>query len=700
MTRSELAIRTRRVIELGALSFLAAAIFIVATRGSDWDILSIRYVSLVAAVAITRRLGISLPGKGFASFVLGAVFLGVIMHGWTFAVMVVAVGMPIGDIGLRRLSVQEALVVTGHLIFGTALTGLLYETLGGGFGAAALQSANLVPLLVLGISLTLVVNGTFYLELALRGMFTWSDAQLTVRWESVVYIASVAMALGWAALVEAAATPGTNIAIGALLAGAFAFSYWVINAGVRADELRMVQGLAGAVAAEVSIERSFNGIQQLTHHLVPWTDMGFARYIPASHEMELLADTGVTRLVRFPADQGATSIAVRTRRPVISDERTDDPTLAQGEGAGSEILVPLAQGDQLVGLWSVRHKDHGMYRESDGDLLNLLAPQLALSLSLSALVGPIVTSTQQTTSYARDVAETIRSIRSASDDVAGSAARAEAEAKRAAEQVTEAVAGLEELLAGIRETMTAAESTQSATRAMADRALAVRDATAAAADQLTELSGSIGEGASEVAALRDAAQDVVAFSEAIATIASQTNLLALNATIEAARAGVHGRGFAVVADEVRKLAEESAEAARNVGRSAHATRQVLGRAARILEGIGTKLGELAVTSERWREELGAIVDSAEEARRAGERMVDVPRSSMDLAGKAATVLGQAKRSAGRSADEAAAVARETADQRSTVEELERGARELSGVADQLAHGIRFIQGRRNDGGDA
>ena len=51
----------------------------------------------------------------------------------------------------------------------------------------------------------------------------------------------------------------------------------------------------------------------------------------------------------------------------------------------------------------------------------------------------------------------------------------------------------------------------------------------------------------------------------ITAISDQTDLLALNAAIEAARAGEHGRGFAVVAEEVRRLAEQTSQAAAEIG---------------------------------------------------------------------------------------------------------------------------------------
>jgi len=230
---------------------------------------------------------------------------------------------------------------------------------------------------------------------------------------------------------------------------------------------------------------------------------------------------------------------------------------------------------------------------------------------------------------------------------------------------------------------------------MAERVLDVRASSSGADDQLSELVTTIGRGAKEVVSLRDASQEVERFAEAIGTIANQTNLLALNATIEASRAGVHGRGFAVVADEVRKLAEESGQAARSMSRSARNTRTVLDRAAHILEDIGTRLGDLAKLSDQWRRDLDTIMAAAEDTRRAGEAIAEAPRAMIDLAGQATDTLNAAREAADQSASEAAHVAREAREQHRTAEEIERGARRLSVLAEELSRSVAFV--RRDDG---
>ncbi|RYY43128.1 MAG: methyl-accepting chemotaxis protein [Chitinophagaceae bacterium] len=86
-----------------------------------------------------------------------------------------------------------------------------------------------------------------------------------------------------------------------------------------------------------------------------------------------------------------------------------------------------------------------------------------------------------------------------------------------------------------------------------------------ATKQMESIQVSVGTSSNSIKALGEQSVQISRIVETITTIASQTNLLALNAAIEAARAGEQGKGFAVVAEEVRKLAEESAQAAYQIG---------------------------------------------------------------------------------------------------------------------------------------
>ncbi|MFA6849387.1 MAG: methyl-accepting chemotaxis protein [Selenomonadaceae bacterium] len=87
-----------------------------------------------------------------------------------------------------------------------------------------------------------------------------------------------------------------------------------------------------------------------------------------------------------------------------------------------------------------------------------------------------------------------------------------------------------------------------------------------ALDQMKVIEDAVGGLGQVILQLDRQSREIGTITQAIVGIAGQTNLLALNAAIEAARAGEQGRGFAVVAEEVRKLAEESGQAAENIGK--------------------------------------------------------------------------------------------------------------------------------------
>src|SRR5437764_494044 len=572
----------RTLVSLGAVLAVVAA---VAAYASGQAVLGAglgsEFVMLVAIGALSRRYGVALPGNGFSSYIVGVTAFAVLDRGWACAALVAPTAMVAGDLLSRRLPARTALGNAAHLTAGTAVVGLMYERLGGLLGADALDATNLAPLAALLALLPVVVNATFYLELALGRSLAWVDAWLTARWETIVYACSAGLALAW----------------------------------------------------------------------------------------------------------------LRLRRPVGAHALRPDQVVAPGqERPGAEVLVPLYHAGQLVGLWSVRHSDPLMYRETDGEVLALLAPQLALMLAIEASVQPVVGASERTTTYIETLTATTQQIHASSQEVAAAAQRASHGAKQAASLVSTVTRESDQLRQHAAEVATAGDQTRESGAAMEKTTEKVRHATADAVRRLTDLGVTTAQSASEVRRLRDVAEQVEKFSETIGFIANQTNLLALNATIEAARAGVHGRGFAVVADEVHKLAEASGREARNVGKSAQETRRALDRAAQLLERVRGDLGDVVRSSTDWVQDLTRIAEAAGGTARAGKQVAELAQGISERAGRISQSLEQARAGAHASTQEAEAVAAAAAEQLQAIEGLAHGATELAALADNLARAVRFVRG--------
>ena len=672
---------------------LAALAYVIIAGAFPQPFPFLEYVLLVAVAAATRRYGLALPGKGFSSFVLGVVLFAILRHGWGWGVLVAPLGMLAGDIPLRRLRLRAAIANASHLTFGVAVVGFIYERIGGLSGPGALTEANLTPFLVLALGLPIVVNGTFYAELALSESLAWVDASMTLRWESLVYLLSAVLGVTWFRIATPDLAPGLIVGLSLALVGFTALAHWIVHKGIRADELGLAERLSRAIAGDVNLERSFRTIQDLVRRLVPWDELGVARWDAAAHEFVQVVDTAPDRPAgyRFSGEHGLAGEALRRRKPLVSSEfghlRID------GDAAtGSEILIPLYQGDDLVGAWSIRHRDGAMYRAADAEILNLVAPQLALSLAVHGVLEPLVESSEQTAGYVEHVTATSEEIHASSQEVAAAAQGAEGGAANAAEHVARAEAAMVDLRAAAHDASLAGEETHRSVQEMEHAAQAVRAATAATASNLERIGHTVEQSVAEVSRLREASEHVVRFAETIGAIASQTNMLALNATIEAARAGQHGAGFAVVADEVRRLAEESAKEAKQAGMTTTETRRVIDRAAQLLEQMRREIGEMTAAASRWIAELEGIVRAAETAAHLSSRMVEFPRRNAERTAEMQSVLSEVRAAASASASEAKVVAAAAAEQLKAIEDLSHSALELSASAERLAAATRFVKG--------
>src|SRR5205814_5035935 len=384
-----------------------------------------------------------------------------------------------------------ALDNAAHLTTGAALAGLAYERLGGATGAQALAAGNLVPLVAFLALLPCVVNGTFYIELALGRTLAWVDAALTARWEAVVYACSAGLALGCLGLAHASLDMIGFLVIGAVLVSAAVASLSVIRRGVHADELALIQSLSQAIARDISLAKSFPRIREPARRLVACEHLGFARYDAATNEMERIAGTAATPggKFRYDANAGLTGEVLRLRRPVVARALARQQVVAPGGGEqpGSEVLVPLYHGAQLVGVWSVRHSDPAMYRDSDGALLALLAPQLALMLAIEGSVQPVVGASDRTSSYIATLTATTQQIHASSEEVAASARRASRGAAEAAGLVSALAGDATALAQHAGEVAAAGDETRASGAQMEQTTEKVRLATQAAVRRLSDL---------------------------------------------------------------------------------------------------------------------------------------------------------------------------------------------------------------------
>ena len=207
--------------------------------------------------------------------------------------------------------------------------------------------------------------------------------------------------------------------------------------------------------------------------------------------------------------------------------------------------------------------------------------------------------------FEASMANIVKGIQQASNQVSGGAEQVSSGAMELADGATNQAASVEELTATV-------ENVAEEVRHNSQAASEISSKVVLLGNEILENDTKMQDMVKSMLEIKEASMQIDKIIETINDIASQTNLLALNASIEAARAGEAGKGFAVVANQVNQLAEQSSQAVKESAALIKTSVNAVGKGMLLAEETAKQLEEIAKNSKVITEEVSGIADTLAE----------------------------------------------------------------------------------------
>ncbi|WMT89007.1 methyl-accepting chemotaxis protein [Pelagibacterium sp. H642] len=193
-----------------------------------------------------------------------------------------------------------------------------------------------------------------------------------------------------------------------------------------------------------------------------------------------------------------------------------------------------------------------------------------------------------------------------------------------------------------------------------DNAKRAQDAsqTAASVTRSAEEGGQVmGEATAAMGRITTSSAKVSDIIKMIDDIAFQTNLLALNASVEAARAGEAGKGFAVVAVEVRRLAQSAAEASAEVKALIEQSATEVDGGSKLVAQAAEKLAAMLEAARANTRQMEAIARDSREQASSIEEVNDAVRQMDEMTQHNAALVEETNAAIAQTEEQATALDR-------------------------------------------
>jgi methyl-accepting chemotaxis protein len=646
---------------------------------------------MTVATALFRMRSVSITKFASLNVVQVVAMTGALAAGATATALALYTGVLVADIFHHRKPFTAAWInasremTTLYAAYGVyAIVALQIP----GASSGTLSTESIPAIAIFFIAHFLLNRAALYATLITRKKLLPDEQALILRYEVIVFIASMVASVAILAALAYVGRTGWVVLAVLLLFGSMLLRR-ILEEAVEAEELNRIHAMDAVVSADGSLEDSFRRISMLANRLVNWRDFRILRVDGADADPLVVfsANEGMLSAPRPPVrgmSRLRRTVADRKQTIVVNDTSRDDRISEARPEARSVVVAPLRFGDNLLGLLEIEHHKRAAYGEKQLVVIERFASQLSTTIQIQELRKPLAEALGRLELQLDRLGDSARLLRGGAETVVGLVSDINRGIAEEAEEATASRSAADELYRSSSAIARDAGEAAAASDRSAVLAAEHQSTVGNAVERLVTAKGIVADSSALVGDLHKGAKRMTEFIRVIRDLADQTHLLALNAGIEAARAGEEGKGFAVVAEEIRRLASQSGRVSEDASAILSGFAEQMDRATRQMDRGQEMVADVEALSASAMRALASILQASDAAAAWSRRIAQVSTEQEKLVGVTRDRAERIDEISSRNRTGSDLVSKSATEQAGALQELESATRELRELATHLA----------------